>query len=217
MEAVSVDKIMSSADIYWNIRQKLISAHFAPEDKLKPEELRLAYGCAASTLREVLFRLSCDRLVDFEEHKGFRVPAASARLCREAAEHRILIECEGARLSIQNGDLDWEARFTAAHHKLAHVEDRFRLAQDDRDLIDIWCACEWEFHETLVSNCNSDLLRSKHRDIYDIHRQSVLALADGTGFREENIPEHKAILEAALDRDPDLCGEMIVNHLLRTG
>lgn len=210
-------KVASSADIYWDIRQRLIFAHYVPGSKLKPEELRIAYGCAASTLREVLFRLSCDKLIDFEEHRGFRVPQVSKQMCNEAIEIRILIECEGAGLSIANGGLEWEARLTAAHHKLAHVEDKFSSSQDDRELFDIWCKCEWEFHETLLSECGSTLLREQHRDIYDLHRLHMIALSGGTGFREGNVVEHRAITKAAIERDVDGCKKKIVNHLHKFG
>lgn len=218
MEAVIENKlIMSTVDIYWDVRRKLISTHYQAGQKLKPEEMRLEYRCSASSLREILFRLSCDGLVDFEEHKGFRVPQASLTLCNEAVEHRILIECEGARLSIENGNLEWEARFAAAHHKLAHVENKFRDQQNNMELFDIWCACEWEFHETLISKCGSSLLIKKHRDIYDLHRLHMLAVSKGSGFRDCNIEEHLAILQAALDRDAQACQQRIANHLHRSG
>ncbi|MEW7006357.1 MULTISPECIES: GntR family transcriptional regulator [unclassified Lentilitoribacter] len=217
MTALIIDKVASSSDIYWDIRQRLIFAHYVPGSKLKPEELRLAYGCAASTVREVLFRLSCDKLIDFEEHKGFRVPQASEQMCNEAIEIRIMIECEGASLSIAKGGLEWEAKLTAAHHKLAHVEGKFSDAQNDRDLFDIWCKCEWEFHETLVSGCGSTLLREQHRDIYDLHRIHMIGLSGGTGFRQDNIAEHRAIIEAAIERDVSVCREKIANHLHKYG
>lgn len=215
--ALITDKVASSADIYWDIRQRLIFAHFAPGSKLKPEDLRLPYGCAASTVREVLFRLSCDKLVDFEEHKGFRVPQVSKQMCNEAIEIRILIECEGAGLSMIKGGLEWEAKLTAAHHKLAHIEGKFSTAQNDRNLFHIWCKCEWEFHETLLSECGSSLLREQHRDIYDLHRIHMIGLSTGTGFREDNITEHRAIMEAAIGRDVDACKEKIVSHLHKFG
>ena len=217
MTALILDKVAGSADIYWDMRQRLIFAHYVPGSKLKPEELRLAYGCAASTLREVLFRLSCDKLIDFEEHKGFRVSQVSKQMCNEAIEIRILIECEGASLSMANGGLEWEARLTAAHHKLAHVEGKFSNAQNDRNLFDIWCKCEWEFHETLLSECGSSLMREQHRDIYDLHRIHMIGLSSGTGFRTDNIAEHRAIMEAAIGRDVDDCKEKIANHLHKFG
>ena len=104
MEARLLDKSSDgNVDIYWDFRSRLISAQFEAGQKLKPEELRLQYDCSASQLREILFRLSCDGLVEFQDNKGFKVPLASLELCNEAVEHRILIECEGARLSIENG------------------------------------------------------------------------------------------------------------------
>lgn len=217
MTARITDKVASSSDIYWDIRQRLIFACYTPGSKLKPEELRLAYGCAASTVREALFRLSCDKFVDFEEHKGFRVPQVSKQICNEAIEIRIMIECEGVGLSIAKGDLEWEAKLTAAHHKLAHVESKFRHAQNDRDLFEIWCKCEWEFHETLLSECGSSLLREHHRDIYDLHRIHMIGLSDGTGFRDNNIDEHKAIIDAVIRRDVNASKKKIMDHLHKFG
>lgn len=210
------DKIQHSSEVYHDIRRKLISAHFMPGEKLKPELLRAHYHCAASTIREVLFRLSCDGLVDAQENKGFKVPQMSKDMCNEAMQMRCLLECEGARLSILNSDVGWEAQFTAAHHKLAHVEAQFAHMHKDKGLFDLWCACEWEFHETLVSKCGSELMRRQHKDIYDLHRLHMLAILDSvedTGFREGNIYEHQAILEAALDKDIAACQTHIRAHL----
>ena len=218
MEARLLDKSSDgNVDIYWDFRSRLISAQFEAGQKLKPEELRLQYDCSASQLREILFRLSCDGLVEFQDNKGFKVPLASLELCNEAVEHRILIECEGARLSIENSGLEWEAQLAATHHKLAHVENKFKADQDNQELFDIWCDCEWEFHETLISRCGSSLLIKKHRDIYDLHRMHMLAVSEGSGFREDNIKEHLNILNAALDRDVAGCQKALTNHLHKSG
>lgn len=220
MVALLDDRVLNSADIYLDLRRKLISAHFSPGEKLKPENLRVDYGCAASTIREVLFRLSCDQLVHLEEHKGFRVPHVSIKLCNEAMHMRSILECEGARLSIQNGDLNWEAQLAAAYHKLAHVETKFSDMAKQTELFDLWCACEWEFHERLVSACGSELMRLRYKDAYDLHRLHMLAILDSEddkGFRDGNIFEHKAILDAAIERDMDACLRHIQSHLKMVG
>ena len=81
-------------DIYWDLRKRLIAAEFSAGDKLKPEELRERYGCAASTIREVLFRLSCDRLVSFQDQRGFRMPDISRDLLTELTALRSLVGAE---------------------------------------------------------------------------------------------------------------------------
>lgn len=220
MVALATNRISNSSDIYFDLRRRLISAHFVPGEKLKPEDLRAKYGCAASTIREVLFRLSCDNFVDAEEHKGFRVPPISVKMCNEAVHLRTIIECEGARLAILQGDLDWEAQLAAAYHKLAHVEAKFSQMEKNTELFDLWCSCEWEFHERLVSACGSDMMRRRHKDAYDLHRLHMLAILDSDddiGFRDGNIFEHKAIMEAAIERDVDACQMQIRTHLKPVG
>ena len=202
-----------SSEIYWDLRQQLVSAAFVAGEKLKPGSLRARYGCSASTLREVLFRLSCDGFVDFVDQRGFRVPVASAKLFRELNQMRIMLECEGARLSIANGGIEWEARLNAAHHKLAHVEEKMRAADSIKPLVNVWSGCEWEFHDTLISACGSDLMRETHRTVFARHRQTIVAARNNYSFRPDNISDHKAILDAALARDPDLCIRTIRTHL----
>lgn len=203
----------SSLDIYWDLRKRLIAAEFSAGDKLKPEELRARYGCAASTIREVLFRLSCDRLVDFQDQRGFRMPDISRELLDELTALRSLVEREGARLSIANGDLEWEADLTAAHHKLMHVESS--IARGAQDYEQVLAASEWQFHRTLISACGSETLKDHYRDVHDRQRLCLVLAARGVAYREGNPEEHRAILDAALARDAKLCDELLDAHLRR--
>lgn len=205
---------MSSTDIYQTVRNGLITGRFEAGSKLKPEILRKNYDCAASTMREVLFRLSCDGFVSFEEQRGFKVPVSTQNTLEEITSLRTLIEQEGARLSIENGDIDWEARFAAAHHKLAHIESRATAVNDVSPFIDVWSQAEWEFHDTLLSVCGSKMLRQLHRTFYDRFRQhQLLRDPDSMGFRPETLDEHEAILKSAINRDTELCCKLIKEHL----
>ncbi len=203
----------SSLDIYWDMRKRMIAAEFGAGDKLKPDELRDRYGCAASTIREVLFRLSCDRLVSFQDQRGFRVPEVSRETLHELTDLRALVEREGARLSIERGDLEWEADLTAAHHKLTHVETS--ISKGAQDYNHVLAASEWQFHRTLISACGSETLKDHYRDVHDRQRLSLVLAAGGTAYRDGNIAEHKAILDAALARDAKLCDELLDAHLHR--
>lgn len=198
--------------IYDSIRNRLASGELAPGKKLKPDELRRDYGCSASMLREVLFRLACGGYVDFEEQRGFRVPAASFERLLEIRQMRVLIEAEAAALSIARGDMEWEARLNAAHHKLAHMEVKMRSADRLREYIPIWTRFDWEFHETLVSACGSHLLQETLHVLFYQYRQQLAGLVPDYGFREGTVDEHKAILDAALARDPRKCADAIRHH-----
>ena len=210
---VYTQHIRSSGKIYNELRTRLVTADFSPKDKMKSETLAKEYHCAASTIREVLFRLSFDGFLEFEEQKGFRVPELKLETMKELMQMRILLEREGARLSIENGDLEWESGGIAAHHKRAHIEKTFMNTDNLKPYVIIWNDAERQFHESLICACGSALLLTTHRNIYDRFRQHLTARLSQYGFRRKNISEHQAIVDAVVKRDAEICGENIEQHI----
>lgn len=203
------------ADIFDDMRHRLITGEFGYGTKLRAEKLRHDYNCSASTVREVLFRLSTVGLVEFQEQRGFRAPFQSVERQHELTHMRILLETEGACLSIRMGGVEWESRLTAAHHKLSHIETRVRSSGDLIPLLGLWSRAEQEFHETLIDACGSDLLMRTHAVIYEQFRQQLVSAETNYGYFPENIREHQAILDAALQRNEDLMRVCVNDHLAR--
>jgi DNA-binding GntR family transcriptional regulator len=199
--------------IYRSVKARLLAGEFAPGEKLRPDALRETYDVSATAMREVFLRLVHERLLSQEEQRGFRVPDADERRLTELMGLRILLESEGAAGSITHGDVEWEAQLYAAHHKLAHIEQKMKDADDIAPFVPIWTRIDWEFHETLLSAGPSEVLRVTHRSIYEQFRQQVVASLSSAGFRAETIPEHAAILDAAVARDIPACQAAIRAHL----
>lgn len=206
---------MSETDLYEHLQHRLISNGFNYGDKLRAEQLKQDYACSASTVREALFRLSAEGLVDFQEQRGFRVPDKSGLLLSELTHLRILLEADGTVLSIRFGGVAWEARLTAAHHQLSHIEKRIHAASDASRLVDLWFQAELEFHQTLLSSSKSETLKAMHLQVYRRFRQQLMEADRCFDFISMNIRHHQAILEAALDGDEALTRQKIHDHLAR--
>ncbi|MEO9649443.1 MAG: GntR family transcriptional regulator [Roseobacter sp.] len=206
---------MSETDIYASLQHRLITNDFEHGEKLRAEQLKQDYGCSASTVREALFRLSTEGLVDFQEQRGFRVPLKSPILLAELTHLRILLEAEGTVLSIRHGGVAWEAKLTAAHHQLSHIEKRIHAASDSAPFMGLWFNAELEFHQTLISACNSDSLKAMHIQIYRKFRQQHMDADRNFEFISMNIQHHHAILVAALDGNENLTRQKIHDHLAR--
>lgn len=208
---------VETGEIYKDLQRKLMTAAFSPGEKLKPAELQGAYGCSANTVRDVLLRLSKVGLVDFEMQRGFRARDTSPERRHDVAKFRILLEQEGAALSIANGGLEWEAKLSAAHHKLSHVERQIAASGQVQEGMDVWSDAELEFHETLISRCDSPLLRETYGNIYAQFRQQMVSQERdfGSNYFEAIIREHQAIVDAALARDTGGCRQAIYDHLKR--
>lgn len=202
-------------DIYQSLKAKLISSGFEHGAKLRAEVLREEFGCSASTVREILFRLSTVGLVTFQEQRGFRVPERSPEKLIELTHMRILLEGEGAVLSIRQGGIAWEARLTAVHHQLSHIEKRIHARNDPSGLVDIWSSAEKEFHETLISASGSRTLKDMHGLIYAQFRQQLMVADRHFDFISDNIDHHAAILDAAVEGNEALTKTRIHEHLAR--
>ena len=57
-----------------------------------------------------------------EGSRGFEVPPVTAQNLRELAGLRLLLEKSALEQSFAAGDVEWEGRVVAAHHKLERVE-----------------------------------------------------------------------------------------------
>jgi len=207
--------MLHNNDIYDTLLHRLMMNGFEHGQKVRAEHLRQEFGCSASTIREVLFRLSTLGLVEFREQRGFRVPEKSRRVLHELTHLRVLLEAEGTAMSIRLGGVAWEARLTAAHHQLSHLEMRLQTATDRAPFVDLWFAAERQFHETLISACGSDSLRSAHHQIYCRFRQQLMVEDRAFDFISGNIKHHQQILDAALSGDEALTRQKIHDHLAR--
>jgi DNA-binding GntR family transcriptional regulator len=191
-----------------------------PGSKLKLERIRETYQVSVSTLREVLSRLSSEKLVIAEGQRGFEVAPISANNLREVAALRQLLESHALEQSFHHGDVDWEARVVAAHHKLASMEERMEVG--DKAATSSWKKYDWQFHQALISACGSRLLMETHASVFDKYlRYQMIAL----GFRSRvSADEHQQLLACALKRDAVQARVVLglhvrggVEHALATG
>ena len=194
---------------YERVKRDIILANWPPGSKLKLDGLRDRYGTSVSTLREILNRLNSEGFVEAPEQRGFFVTPVSQSDLTEVANLRILLECSALETSIKAGDPEWEGRLVAAHHKLHLIEQK--MTAGDHSQKELWKRYDWEFHQALVSACNSVNLLSLHGTIFDKYlRYQMLVL---TYRGAEAAEEHRKILDAALKGDATIAVAVLRTHI----
>jgi len=194
---------------YQRIRADIVFGRLPPGKKLKLERLKASYGASISTLRETLNRLQSERLVVAEGQKGFEVAPVSIANLREIAALRQLLECRALEQSFRAGDMEWEGRVVAAHHRLARMEDR--MAQGDRSHTEEWKRYDWQFHQALISACGSKMLIDNHAAVFDKYLRYQMIALSYRGDIAAN--EHAELLECALKRDAARACEVLTRHV----
>ncbi len=207
--AAGVQSATASESGYRRIRTDIVFGRLAPGKKLKLERLKADYGVGVGTLREVLNRLTSERLVLAEGQKGFSVAPVSIGNLREIAALRELLECRAMEQSFRAGDTEWEARAVAAHHRLARMEER--MAGGDRSGTEEWKQADWQFHQALISACGSRMLIETHAAVFDKYlRYQMIALS----YRGEIAArEHAELLDCALERRSARAAEVLSRHV----
>ncbi len=191
------------------IRDDIVAGTLPPGKKLKLDSLKAQYGASVSTLREILNRLASESLVSAEGQKGFEVAGASAANLREIADLRLLLESHAVGLSLTSGDLDWEGRVVAAHHKLSVVEAQLLRGEMERTAQ--WVRYDFAFHNALISSCGSHTLLDLHASVFDrFIRYHMLAAS----FRGAPVmDDHRALFELAMQRDVEGMVAKLTAHI----
>ncbi len=184
---------------YERIRTDIIFGRLAPDSKLKLDSMKSAYEASIPTLRETLNRLASEGFVEAKEQRGFFVAPVSRTDLKEIAELRILLECTALRLSVENGDTEWEGQVVSAHHKLQRMEQKMR--EGDESEKELWKRYDSEFHQSLIAACGSQNLLQLHATVYDKYLRYQMQVLTYRG--DEAADEHSSIFEAAIDRKAD--------------
>ena len=122
---------------------------------------------------------------------------------------RLLLETYALPLSFAAGDLEWESRVVAAHHKLAFMERR--MLAGGQEGAELWKRYDREFHQSLIEACGSQTLLDLYGGVFDqyLRYQMVAVVFRGTIAAEE----HKALLDCALARNADKACEVLTQHV----
>lgn len=190
--------------VYEELREAILTSVLEPVQKLVPEDLAAEMSVSPIPVREALLRLESENLVDFEPHKGFAVARFSLDDLKEIYYLRGLLEGVAAGLAAYNLT-DEELS------KLKVLCDQMEYCLDNLSFEEI-PVLNASFHQTIYSAARSPRLYKMIVELWNSFpksNNSVLTLR-----AEATVSEHKAILKALENRDPENSEKMVRNHVL---
>ncbi|QUQ67027.1 gntR family regulatory protein [Kutzneria sp. CA-103260] len=206
-------KPMLSEQVYAHLRDAIMHGAHAPGDALKPQDLAKEQSVSLAVVREALVRLVGEGLADRLPNRGFAVPAFSDHRWQEIAEARRAVEPVLLRMSIERGDLDWESRVRAAHHRLARTPAF--VPGEGEHYSDAWAEAHRIFHRTLLEGCGNAILLETFDRMWTASELARRWSAHRTPDRD-HLGEHRRLEDAALARDADAAAAALAQHLTLT-
>jgi GntR family carbon starvation induced transcriptional regulator len=205
----------ASFEVYRRLRNDIVTCKFKPHDKLRFDGLRSAYGAGVGTLREALSHLVSDGLVRTEAGRGFFVAPMSATDLLDITEWRVEFETRATALSIENGDDNWEADIVSAFHLMARAGQLGPEAS--AEALSDFGEKHRRFHDALVAACGSPWLLYFRSVLFDqALRYQALAVLSKGGENHRTDEDHRAIMDAALNRDAKTAQRLVEEHIRGT-
>lgn len=201
--------------VYRRLRSDILSAHLVPGQRLKFPELSERYRASVGATREALTRLAADGFVTPRAHQGYLVTPLSHEDLAELTRARIEIESLVLRLSVQEGDMRWEADAVAAHHVL----ERTPLYEpgNGESSNPAWSSAHIAFHSALLAGCrNQRLLTTATNLRQEAELYVQWSVSSGIDSDRDICGEHRALLEAATSRDALRAEELMRDHIAYT-
>ncbi|UYV39437.1 FCD domain-containing protein [Rhodobacteraceae bacterium D3-12] len=203
----------ASERAYRLLREDIVSGALAPGQKLKIDMLRKRYDIGTGPLREAMSRLAGDHLVTILGQRGFVVAPFTAQDAREIGDLRKMVEAEALKLSFPEGDVEWEEKVITTFHRLERLEaDPGKSAAALSD----WERLNHAFHEALVAACPSVWLLRTRASMFNHHERYRRLSRVRTVLTRDISREHRALMEAALDKDVDAGQQIMREHIERT-
>lgn len=199
----------STRRAYLELRNAIITGEIPPGQRLKVEALKDSLSTGASPVREALSLLTSDQLVERIDQRGFRVAQTSRDQFHEILNLRCKLEDMALQASIAAGDRDWEEAMVLAHHRMT------RTPREDTVQFE---ARHKEFHMALLAACQSPILLRFCGQLYDLNvRYRHLAGKSDRYAARDVAAEHRAIMDASIDRQMDRASSLLMEHYRSTG
>jgi DNA-binding GntR family transcriptional regulator len=202
---VSAEGERLKSNIYADILGKIMSGAFPPGRRLVEEELAAPYRVSRTPIREVLFALEKDGLVERTHNRGAKVVSFTPDDVEEIYEIRNALECLSIRQAIRNLQLK----------NLLELERR--LEELNRNEGPQWneqhARIDLELHQLIVSHSGNRRLVAYLENIsLLIHSLRLIGHRNAQYVRRAG-EEHLAIVRALLRRDAQLAERLLADHI----
>jgi DNA-binding GntR family transcriptional regulator len=194
-----------SQHAYELLQAAIVSGKLQPNERLVEADLIRMLPASRSAVRTALVRLTQEGLVEHEPNRGAKVRLIDEDEAAGILESRMVLEGLAARYAARKAT---EADIT----ELRALLQQMRTLLDDGDLLGA-SGLNAKLHARLLEiaqhNTVSRLVATLRSQLVRFQYRTILA----PGRAEQSHAEHRAIVEAVADGDPDAAERAVRTHL----
>ncbi len=191
------------------LRQQIVQGEIASGVKLSEVDLAQKYNVSRAVIREAINRLAACHLVERKANIGARVVSLSSVGLQELYQIREALEGMAARLAaqhMQDGEVAELEDLLGNHQQQVQKDENYYQAAGDDD-----------FHyRIIIGSHNQQLITLLLDGIYHLSRMYRVQFGMSGPRISQAFDEHKQIVRAIQQRDPELAEMLMRRHIVGT-
>lgn len=198
-----------SGRVFQRLRSDILQGKYKENDELREVTLGKELGVSRTPVREALRQLELEGLVKIVPNKGAYVTGITPKDIQDIYMIRSMLEGLCARWAAEN----------ITEEQLQELDEiillsEFHVKRDSINSADHMTELDGRFHTVLYEACNSKILSHVLKDFHKYVLSARKASIVSEERARKSIREHKQILRAIRDRDPDLAEQLANEHVL---
>jgi DNA-binding GntR family transcriptional regulator len=201
-----LDRKPMGSVVYEAIRDAIVEGRYEPDEKLIQEQVATDLGVSRTPVRDALNRLAHEGLVTWSPGYGYVVNELTDEAIDEMHQVRELLEERALMLSCGRLDRVQAARMRALIEEMD--------AGDPTDVA-LQFSLNQRFHQAMIEPCGNRFLTFILDQLWNhpVSRRITRSYVHDPRNVSHMVDEHRAILQASLDDDPDRLAQLSRSHM----
>jgi len=191
--------------VFFHIQNDILNGKYKPGDSLIETRLSEELGVSRTPIREAIRQLELEGLVQAIPNKGAIVTGISAKDIEDIYTIRMMIEGLAAKWAAENitGEELEELK------EAVELEEFYTVKNDTQHLLKF----DSRFHEIIFKASKSKPLLFMLSTFHNYIQRARVTSLGSPGRAQRALDEHKAILKAIMDGDPENAERLTTEHI----
>ena len=196
--------------VYQKIREDILTGVYKEHDELREVSIGEELGVSRTPVREALRQLELEGLVTIVPNKGAYVTGITPQDVHDIYKIRSLLEGLCARWATEH----------ITGRQIEELEEiillsEFHLRKKSAEQAEQVSELDGKFHKVLYEASNSRILEHVLSDFHKYVQMARMMSVGAKDRAERSIEEHRDILKAIKDKDPDKAEWLAKQHIMK--
>jgi DNA-binding GntR family transcriptional regulator len=198
-----------SEKVYRAFKRDIIHAVYQPGEALSEKDLADRYKGSRTPVREAAVRLQNERLLRIVPNRGYFVAQITVQVLNDIYEFRSAVECAAAELAAH------KPADPALFQQISELSE-ITCSPDDRESCVRFIEADTLFHTSIARLSRNQMLMQAVSEARSQMERIMFAAIDINYYGEVPAREHREILKAIQEKDPERARQRMYEHIVQS-